>query len=341
MPPLGTDLAYIVEIVKDGLAELVDEVTGSIENSSNAVIDMWEIDCEGAWVLWVKTGVIAAGHALWLIVVPSMGEILENYLEPKAGRRGGRRGQPDERRRRPVAGAGSRVFFRGGIPDLDQAIADMIPGRDLVAGRRVGPGEHIFWTGLNVVDQVLWYYLLVEATETFTTKWHSGMMQSGKCQSLQNGYATFSTPPRTSFLQERLWGATVDLIGLTESNLNVSNLGFVGYDSSLVHSSAMIIASSFFVLENNNVTGNVSREIRIWIVENQNADAGMIYYDGTVTVSAGPNSVGSAQLDGVAFASKFSLVQFKVEILGGEGGGDMTLTMTNQIAVSTRNLEID
>lgn len=108
MPPedWGKDLEILLNAAKVSLAEFEDAITGSIVNTYQAIVDVWEIDCQGSWIVYVKTGVTAAGAALFLIVTPSFNEVLENYLQPKPGRLGGRRGRPNDRSRtRPGLGS--------------------------------------------------------------------------------------------------------------------------------------------------------------------------------------------------------------------------------------------
>lgn len=202
-------------------------LTGEYTRSLKALIDIWEIDCGGNWVLYLKTALVGAFEGLWIILTPSFEEILENYLEPKAGRRGGRRGQRNERHPRPGPGGTRRVGFRGGIPDVDQAIASRIPGREALAMRKIGPGEAIIWKQINAADRVAWYWILLSATSESVVTWQSGLMQSGECKAPNDGSFTLTTPVRDSFINTDLWFNAVLLPDKYQENAFITNNGIV------------------------------------------------------------------------------------------------------------------
>ena len=338
--PIGQDLEYLIEITRQALQDFQDEVTGSIEDSANAIIDVWEIDCAGSWVVYVKTGLVAAGHALWMLLTPSLEEIMESYLEPKPGRRGGRRGSDRERKRGRSKAGQRRLFFPGGIPDVDNAIADIIPGRDLIASRRVGPGEALFWTTINVADRVLWYWLIVQATETFTTKWISGLLESGECKALNDGAARFSIAPRTSFSQPNLWFNKFTLIGLIEDNLEVINNGDISLNLSTLRATALCIVSSYYTLVNNHDTGTVKLELGSQIWHDIGGGTFELARQETQIVTAGPNETVTIAVDNVTIIEEFHTGRFFQYFDVIENTGNPTLTMTADVAVATRNLHV-
>lgn len=148
----------------------------------NAIERIEEFDCGGQWWVYARTALPAVGAAIWLLLTPSPEEVLENYLNPKNGRGGSRRGRRARRRWRAGGSGRRRLYFGNLIPDIDEEIARRIPGGRLVRGRRVGPGEWLFWTGIDAVDRVLWYWLLWEASQEFLTTWQSELLESGACR---------------------------------------------------------------------------------------------------------------------------------------------------------------
>jgi hypothetical protein len=228
---IGQDLLDLIAYGKTVLEDLEDDITRSISYTYQAIVDIWSIDCEGEWILYVKTGVTAAGAALYLLITPTFEEVLENYLEPKPGRLGGRRGRPDDRDRRTGPRGRRQLYFKPGIPDIDSEVASWLPGSDMISGRKFGPGEYIFWTGLNVADRIAWQFLLVEATETFFTRWMSGLMQGGQCQWENDGSCQFHTPTHTSFVSKILWASKFDLLFLQDPQNIVGNNGEVSFAS--------------------------------------------------------------------------------------------------------------
>jgi len=332
------DLAYILGITYDALVDIVDDVTGSIENSANAIVDIWEIDCEGEWIVWVKTGLEALGAGLYLLLVPSMEEIIENYLEPKAGRRGGRRGQRRERERRLNRAGQRRVFFRGGFPDIDHAIANRIPGRNFIAGRRIGPGEYLFWSGINNADRVLWYWLLIEATEVFTTTWQSGLLESGHCGEFNNGQCQFRVGERDSFTQDPLWFSAETLIGLTQRNVDVQNNGIIALELNALRAGTMVIIETVWTLETDDVEGKTVIKVgsSIHTPTPGGTPSSPIERTSVITLHEGQKTV--RLVSQVVFGHDMNTMDCRIvyEVLESVSLFDMT--MTARCACATRNL---
>lgn len=144
----------------------------------NKVEEIIENPCDGDWWVYVKTAVPAAGNALWMLLIPSPDEILEEYLDPSKTRGRAKRGFQGQWRRFTTGGGGKGRGRRGGFPDPDGIVAEWLPGRQLFAGRRISALEHIFWTTLNTADRIAWYWLLIDVTSDFIYEWHSGIMES-------------------------------------------------------------------------------------------------------------------------------------------------------------------
>lgn len=150
--------------------------------SYNVVTDVIESDCEDKWSLLVTTALPALGAALWLLIVPQPGEILEEYLQPKSLKTGSRGGRDAKKVRRGKGRSGKIRRLWPRLPDTNKMIANVIPGAEWVRGRRVGTGQRVLFAGIDKLDHVLWYWLLLEAGETFFTRWNTGIMESGQCR---------------------------------------------------------------------------------------------------------------------------------------------------------------
>jgi hypothetical protein len=158
------------------------------KTSMNAIAEIREFDCGGEWAVYVRTALPSVAAALWLLLVPSLDEILEEYLNPKQGRGGSRRGRRAERRWRMGNRGQRRLFFSNFLPDIDEEIAKRLPGGDAVRGRRIGPGEWLFWTAIDVADRIAWQYLIWEASQTFLTTWQSELMEANECRTSGDAY---------------------------------------------------------------------------------------------------------------------------------------------------------
>jgi len=116
-----------------------------------------------------------------MLLTPSLDEILEEYLHPKLGRRRGRFGRLGGRRRYDPRAGGIRRAFEGVVPDVDEMIAHRLPGREIFAGRTVHGLERWFWLGIDVLDRLLWWWLLFEIGDQGTIIWASNIMESRFC----------------------------------------------------------------------------------------------------------------------------------------------------------------
>ena len=335
--PIGQDILDTIAHGRPILDDLANDVTRSLSSSYQAIIDIWEIDCEGSWVVWVETAVNAAGAALYLLLIPSPQEIFESYLEPKPGRRGGRRGQRGERERRPNPAGAKRVFFRGGIPDIDNAIADLVPGRGLLAGRNVGPGEWLFWTGVNVADRALWYWLLLEATETFATTWMSGLLESGQCQADNDGYCQIQTPTHTTFVANNLWGNKFTCPVLIEENLTILNNGEIVLPLPNTEADAMTTIETHWAMWGSNTPGTTVYEVGYTIQIYDHNGNQIDFIKETINLSVGQNQAVTAVVPGVHHHSNIAKWWFHYWVQPVSGPGYQTLEAWSTVAIATRN----
>ena len=338
--PVNQDLLDIIAYGRPILEEAVDDVIRDIFNSFNAIIDIWEIDCEGEWVLWVKTGAQALGAALWLLITPSPQEIFESYLQPKPGRRGARRGLGKERSRHTNPVGRSRVWFRGGIPDLDNMIADRIPGRLAVAGRQLAAGEWLFWTGIQVADFVLWYWLVLEATETFATKWVSGLLESGQCKTPNDGTCQFQTPVRHSFENRDFWTGVDDLLFFHAQNLIVHNNTTVALPMPLTEADAMVIITANWQMVKGDTPGFASVTVG-YNLQVRNAIGGLeknIFK--TATLSASQGETANLEVSGVHHVSNANTFGFQYVFQDIQGVGFDEVGAWSKVAVATRNTHV-
>lgn len=211
------DPEWYADQLQDGFEfgfDLIGDLYDEVKETINALVNVYEADCgEDSW--WVKVTLAApiAGDLLWMLITPSPSEILENYLEPKSGRGRGRRGARDDRRRNRRRG-GRGLIWRGGIPDVDELIADRLPGREMIAGRRAGPLTWIFYTGINAADRLLWYWMLFDMGNEFATRWNSAIMESRWCNQAPE-VSVIASGQTTGFdtyaiSLDRSWWDTVD-----------------------------------------------------------------------------------------------------------------------------------
>lgn len=328
---------YVLNLIRGWFADAQDDITKSIVNTAQAIVDIWEIDCDGQWVLWVKTGTTAAGAALKLLIVPTFGEVLENYLQPKPGRLGGRRGRPGDRKRVPHTGGGRLVRYTPGIPDLDAEIASWLPGTDMLDGRKFGVGEHIFWTSIDVADRGLWYWMLIEATETFATEWMSGIMKSERCAFQNEGYCSFSTPVHHSFIANNVWNSKYDLEGLVEHNISVSNNGYIALEPYANQADLMIMITAYFTLHMGDNPGPCILNVGVYVTASDWQGHIIETYEATETITAYRGQSVQQGIDLAASPLDVATLHFSYFTENLNGGPFEELTAWSKVAVAGRN----
>lgn len=204
----------------------------------NTIKELVESTCEDKWHLLITLAAPAAGEALLLVLIPSPQEILENYLQPR-----GRRGT----KKRANAGTGQRQKTRWGalrwwqkitFPDVDQIVANNLPGRDVFEGRKTGNAESAFWLGIDVLDRIGWYWLLLDVGRTFISEWSSGIVESRFCTTPLNAIWLAQVSGRPTSVQQALWGGEIqptvsankgwDIIGAGEIERENTSIGTSG-----------------------------------------------------------------------------------------------------------------
>jgi hypothetical protein len=298
-------LNQYIDKIRAKILKLQNRVTGNFVDSYQGIIDFWEIDCAGNWVLYIQTAIPAFGAALWLILTPSPAEIFESYLEPKAGRRGGRRGRRGERERRRNRRGRALLFFGGAIPDIDNMIADRIPGRGFFAGRRVGPSEWMFWTSIRAADAVGWTFLLVEALATFETKWMSGLINSGLCKGVSYGQANIGTEELSGFNNQNCWGDISVQPEVDTKNMTAGNNGSVFIDDLSAEATGHLAVSVEYVLTKDNQPGTSLYEVGFWLQAFRKDGSFEDLLVKTELASLSPNSTEYVTVTGQAYFEGF------------------------------------
>lgn len=270
---IADNLDDFLNLAWDLVKEAESSVSGTMHKGYNAILDIVEFDCGGYWTLYVKTAIPALGSALLLILTPSLEEIIESYLEPKPGRRGGRRGRRGERRTGRNRAGQRRIFFGGGIPDVDNAIADRIPGRGYFRGRNPRPGEYIFWTGVRVGDYIAWHWLLVQASVTFATEWQSGLLESGQCKSNAPGSLSFKRAAFSISMGSRFYYSLLECHGVSAQNLDLLNNATANIILSGQYGAGMCVAEAVFTVTKGPQSGVTRLRLGYWITARRGDDS--------------------------------------------------------------------
>lgn len=172
------------EFAADAVSSAIDEIRDVYDSATqtfNLITNVIETPCEDKWNVIIETALPAAGSSLWLLLTPNPGEMLEEYLSPKGSRKAGRGGK-DTRNKYRRKGKSGKIRRRWpALPHVDSLIADRLPGAQAIQGRDIGFGQRFLFTGIDLADRVLWYFLVLDVAENFFTKWSSGIMESRFC----------------------------------------------------------------------------------------------------------------------------------------------------------------
>jgi hypothetical protein len=157
------------------------ETYESGQMAMNAIDFLFDTPCENKWQIVLETALPAAGAALYVLLVPSPKEVLENYLEPKSLRKGHRGSRDIHETRRKETKSHRRRRFWPRIPDVDHLVANALPAREAVAGRQAGRPTRWIFDAIDVADRVSWYWMLADIGEDFFIKWTSNIMEARFC----------------------------------------------------------------------------------------------------------------------------------------------------------------
>lgn len=150
----------------------------SLLGATQRIVEIVENPCDAPWWVYVRTAVPALAENLYMLVIPSPQEIVEEYFDPSSTRSRAKRGVIGGYRRLRFPDGGHGRGRSGGFPDPDGLVAHYLPGRATFASRRIDALEHLFWTGLNIADEVAFYWMLYDASKSFIYDWHSGIIES-------------------------------------------------------------------------------------------------------------------------------------------------------------------
>lgn len=125
----------------------------------------------------------ALGSAIWILFIPSPGEVIENFLEPKAFRGRGRFPGPIVRRGGGAPGGGLFRAFDNVMPDVDELIGKKLQILARFKGIGFGLIGRWIWTGINIADLVGLAFLLADIADDGTILWTSNIMEAKFCDS--------------------------------------------------------------------------------------------------------------------------------------------------------------
>lgn len=109
--------------------------------------------CDATWVMWIDAAQEPVHDFAMFLIEPDLTQILQSFFTPK-GLRSKRHGRK-----------GRRGHKKGvGIPDVDEMIAEKLPGAKEWEHRVYRSGTRSLFVGLGVIDEVQFSMAMVEKT---------------------------------------------------------------------------------------------------------------------------------------------------------------------------------
>lgn len=185
---IGGDIWGLTKELPGFAADKAGEVWGAAKKRgtktgqrANGIYELTQSTCQDRFIVGAKTMLPAAGKALWILLVPRPSEILEEAIQPKGKRTDPRTRTKSRTRNRKGKNGKRRKRFRGIIPNTNTLVAGVIPGAFARASRIPGPVEGAAWWAWDRAELVLYWWLILEAWDTFIYEWSSGIVEAKFC----------------------------------------------------------------------------------------------------------------------------------------------------------------
>jgi len=172
--------------------------------SYNAVKLLWQNSCGTGWAVAAQLTHEPLGDVALILLLPSSGEVVEEYFNPgvnpfRKGRKTKRdykkpkdkRGKRVKRARSQWRAKQARRYEKAlalerswipGIPDVEGAIAEHLPGAAYIGKRIGGLLPAFFWAGVDIVDPALLAFMFVDVGKNFSFNWSSAIIHGEACR---------------------------------------------------------------------------------------------------------------------------------------------------------------
>lgn len=282
--------------------------------SLNTIRVLTESTCADKWDILIETALPAAGNALYMLIIPDPDEILENYLQPRGRRGTAKRAKQGFGRRQGTRWGQLRWWQKIGFPDVDQIIADILPGRDFFAGRQAGAPERWIWRGIDILDRGLWYWMLLDLSANFVVEWGSGIMESRFCTSpmgaLFSGFGSLAT----NFSSSPFWLDADDVVVGTNLNWVIHNDSSIERSNPDIPVRGTVVAHVTLTLTNQFPGRSTNIRLRV-VITSDDGQGGELLTD-YMEVQSG----GSLELSVSGFFESFRKVAFATQTEPGKPG---------------------
>lgn len=148
----------------------------------NWVIDSWAEPCDAPWYIYIETMKPAALEAFITLITFGWDDVLRGFLRPKGLNR---------RRTSKRKGKWSKHIPR--FPELGEEIGKKLPFSEKAKGIKWNDLGKTLWRIDGVLQQGLFWWLIVDVTNDFAFRWTSLLYETEWCRNAPNGRFSANT----------------------------------------------------------------------------------------------------------------------------------------------------
>lgn len=154
----------------------------SFFDKTNYVIDSWAQPCEAPWYIYIETMGPAALEAFITLITFGWDDVARGYFRPRGlyKRRSGKR-----------KGKWAKRVPR--FPEIGEEIGKRIPGADRQKGKKWSELGKTLWRIDGVIQQGLFWWLVVDVTNDFFFNWTSVLYETEWCKASNRGRFSWQT----------------------------------------------------------------------------------------------------------------------------------------------------
>lgn len=156
----------------------------------NQIRSILSSPCGEDWTIIIDTLLPAMGAAFWILVTPSPGEVVEEFLNPARGPGQTKGGRDNRSRERAKTKSGRARRRWTSFTDVDELVASVLPLRDQIAGRPTSLPTRWVFHGIAALDIAALTAMLADITHEGMVLWQSGLMESRLCNDAMDVWQT-------------------------------------------------------------------------------------------------------------------------------------------------------
>jgi len=136
----------------------------------NALVDLFEWNCGGNVMTYVKLALPAAGELLMTMFQIEYDDVLRGFLKGSG-----------LRSRSKMFGTPWKSKFSLEVPEIGEWIGERLPAAGFIRGTRLGNGLKWLFRADAVIQRTLWYFVVTDMVSQFVFTWSSNIIRAQEC----------------------------------------------------------------------------------------------------------------------------------------------------------------